>query len=47
MDLIKSAPLADFSTENSPETLQQWDKVLKAVGDFKAKVDYDKLVVNP
>lgn len=47
MDLIKSAPLADFSTENSPETLQQWDKVLKAVGNFTAKVDYDKLVVNP
>jgi NitT/TauT family transport system substrate-binding protein len=47
MDLIKAAPLAEFSTENSAETLQQWDKVLRSVGDFTAKVDYDKLVVNP
>lgn len=46
-DLIKQAPLADFSTENTVDTLKQWDPVLRAVGDFKAQVDYQKLVVNP
>lgn len=46
-DLIKKAPLSDFSTENTVDTLQQWDPVLRAVGDFNAKVDYGKLVVNP
>ncbi|MBO0872743.1 MAG: ABC transporter substrate-binding protein [Pseudonocardia sp.] len=46
-DLLKEAPLADFSTENTVETLKQWDPVLRAVGNFKGQVDYQKLVVNP
>lgn len=45
--LIKASPLSDFSVDNSPATLQQWDPVLRAVGGFKANVSYDKLVVNP
>lgn len=47
LDMVKEAPLSDFSTENSPETLSQWDPVLRSVGNFNGHVDYDQLVVNP
>lgn len=46
LDLIKQSPLPKFTTDNPVQSLSQWDPVLKSVGDFTAKVDYNALVTN-
>lgn len=45
--VVAASPLPEFTTDNSATSVQQWDKVMRSVSDLKAKVDYDKLVVNP
>lgn len=44
-EIVKQSPLTEYTTETTPESLQQWDKVLRSVGDFKGHVDYSKLIV--
>ena len=45
--VVAESPLPEFTTDNSQESVKQWDKVMRGVTDFSAKVDYAKLVFNP
>ena len=44
-DLVNKAPLPVFTTDTGVANLEQWDKVLRSVGDFTAKVNYKDLIV--
>lgn len=46
-NVVAKSPLPDFTTDTNKESVEQWDKVMRDVTDFKAKVDYDKLVFKP
>ena len=45
LEVIGDAPLTAFSTEITVDSVKQWDAPMKAVTDFSADLDYDKLVV--
>jgi len=45
LDVIGDAPLTNFNTELTVDSVKQWDAPMKAVTDFNADLDYDKLVV--
>ena len=45
--IVAESPLPEFTTDNSKESVEQWDKVMRGVTDFGARVDYNKLVFNP
>lgn len=45
LETIGDAPLTDFNTQIDVESVKQWDAPMKAVTDFKADLDYSKLVV--
>ncbi len=46
-EVVANSPLPEFTTETNKQSVEQWDKVMRGVTDFKAKVDYDKLVFRP
>jgi len=43
--LLEGSPMPTFSTDSPLEAVEQWDAVLRGVGDFDADVDYDGLIV--
>ena len=45
LDLLAGSPMPEFSTESPDEAVEQWDPVLREVGDFTADVDYADLIV--
>lgn len=44
-DVVNAAPLPSFTTVTGVANLEQWDKVLRDVGNFKGTVNYPDLVV--
>lgn len=44
-DVVEDMPLQDFTTEVTPDAVEQWDAPMRAVADFTADLDYSKLVI--
>ncbi|WP_347038035.1 ABC transporter substrate-binding protein [Glutamicibacter halophytocola] len=46
LEVLADSPLSDFSTEMTPDAVEQWDAPMRAVAGFDAEIDYSSLMVD-